>query len=110
MLQDTILEEEKVTDWRQKTTSPEQMPSSRMKQMELDFGQALKRGLQSDNKWKSGKVPTGRLSKKEMRLLASTNQKINWKEVGGGTNQTEGDEPVSRAENYQNWKNRRRRR
>ena len=93
LLQDTILEEEKVTDWRQKTTSPEQMPSSRMKQMELDFGQALKGGLQSDNKWKSGKVPTGRLSKKEMRLLASTNQKINWKEVGGGTNLTEGDEP-----------------
>ena len=69
------------------------MPSSKMKQMELDFGQTISKGMESDNMWKSGKAATGRLTKKEMRLLASTNQKLNWKVVVRGTNQTEGDEP-----------------
>ena len=59
LLQDTILEEEKCTDWRQKTTSPAQMPTSKMRQMELNFGQRL-RGvdLEVDSTWKSGKQMT----------------------------------------------------
>ena len=76
LLQETILEEGSDPDWRQKTPSPAQMPTSKMRQMELNFGQRLKGvDLEVDSNWKSGKTATGKLTKKEMIVLASTNQK-----------------------------------
>ena len=42
LLQDYILEEESDTDWRLKTPSPAHMPTSKLRQMELNFGQSLR--------------------------------------------------------------------
>ena len=64
-----------------------------MRQMELNFGQRLKGvDLEVDSTWKSGKTMTGKLTKKEMISLASTNQKLNWRAGVGGSNQKEEDE------------------
>merc|ERR1711947_17730 len=67
-------EEDSSKDWRQTLPSPSQIPSAKLKQMELSC---------TEVKWKLGKAKTGKLSKKEMKDLASKNQKICWKAGDG---------------------------
>merc|ERR1712105_451859 len=73
-------EEDSSKDWRQTLPSPSQIPSAKLKQMELDFGQGVRKELTcTEVKWKLGKAKTGKLSKKEMKDLARKNHKIGWK-------------------------------
>ena len=48
--------------------------------------------LEVDSTWKSGNPMTGKLTKKEMKMLASTNQKLYWKAGVGGSEQKEEDD------------------
>ena len=83
-------EEDSSKDWRQTLPSPSQIPSAKLKQMELDFGQGVRKESPcTEVKWKLGKAKTGKLSKKEMKDLASKNQKICWKAGDGMVTEVE---------------------
>ena len=82
LLMDSIHEEEDVTDWRLKQTSPQQEPSQKLKQMEWNFGQKFAPvPAEEIPTSKPGKPKTGKLTKKEKKKLFSTNQKLKrWQE------------------------------
>ena len=66
LMGDRSLEEEVTQDWRKQTPSPTQTPSTKLKQMELEFGQLVKEVKpERDNKWDMKRPKTGKLSKKE---------------------------------------------
>ena len=83
LLEKTVPEDEIGTNWRERTPMDTQTPSTKLKQLELNFAQTA-RGVDMgvDSAWNLSRPRTCKLSKKEIKTLAKTNRKIDWKIAG----------------------------